>query len=140
MTAQAIDQATAPNPALRIPIKEDSSFHLGMSRIPFAGVVISWAQQNSIMKQIHESHKAIDPSRIIELVKVKNLYHVADMDRDLLTGALLVGGVALGIIHRTWGYVAVGTTLLSAAGDVYQIYNNNQVIKQLQEAKRRLRL
>jgi len=128
MTAQAIHASRAPNLAAPILIEEDSFFQLAIARIPYSGFLFSWPQERSLAEKINGTQ---DAARLIELIVVRNKYLCADLDRNLFTAAVLVANVGVGIIQSTCGYLGAGASLAGVALHVYQIYHNNQVLKEL---------
>jgi len=129
MTAAANPIGGAVQAVAPIHIEEDSPVDLIRSRFPLTGSFLSSDRRKSLVEKINDTE---EPARLIELIKVKNKYVYADMDRNLITAAFLVANVAMSIISSTWGYMGAGVMVGGAALHLYIISHNTEVIKELQ--------
>lgn len=101
---------------------------LKLSYIPLIGTISSGFQEVSLAKRFTQT---ADAPRAIEVIKVKNRYKVASAVRNLVTAALLVAGMALGILGEAFAFGAI--LAIGLAGiHIYRINKNIKVIKELQ--------
>jgi hypothetical protein len=112
-------------------IAEDSIFLKAISCIPIAGAICSLFQEISLSNRITQT---ADVPRLIELINLKNQYKTINAARNLLTAALNVTGIALGIIGGTFAFGAAITLVhVALAGlNIHQINQNNKAINELQ--------
>lgn len=112
-------------------IEENSTLLKAISCIPLIGIATSLFQEISLA---HKITQVADAPRLIELINVKNQYKVANVVRNLFTAALIVAGIALGIIGGTFAFGAVLTLAhVGMAGlNIYRIHKNSQVVSELQ--------
>lgn len=137
--------------ANRVPstgIEEDSTLLKAISCIPVVWPLFSFIQENSLAEQITRTG---DPSRLIELINVKNQYKILRVATSLFITALLVSGIAPGIIgfvafglsapivsaSPTWLYIVTALYIGAVGVEIYRINHNNQIVNELQTTGRR---
>lgn len=118
-----------PVPPQPITIEENSTIMKVLSCIPLLGIIPATIQDRSLALKITLEENA---SRLVELIKVKNQYKVANIVRNVITIALMVAGIALGLLSVGLGTVCASLLALAVGFYVYNIHENNKVINILQ--------
>jgi|GEM_PF-1855223 len=120
---------TPTNPQ-SIAIEENSAITKAICCIPLLGIIVSHNQDVSLTKKIDDEPKVF---RIIELINIKNQYKVANAVRSLFTAALIISGIALGIIGYTiFPSCAAILLTLDAWLNMDAINQNNKLITELE--------
>jgi hypothetical protein len=135
MTSNAIDNKpySIPIPGdSDAPIPGDSKLKLALSAIPLFGSLVTMYYEGNLERELKET---TDAPRLIKLLEVKNRYKAVAIGRDLITLALSVAAVALGVMSLGVGSV-IGAVAFGgfAALGAYQIYKNRQLVKELQNS------
>lgn len=118
---------------LFIVLEEDSAVMKEISCIPFLGILPSFIQEVSLARQIRNTTNV---SRLIALINVKNEYKTANIARNLLTAALIITGIAFGILSHGIIFGTVTTLLLASIArlEYEKINRNKAMISELQNA------
>lgn len=119
--------ASALNSGAAFRIEEDSVLWKALSGIPVIGLGISHIQQTSLTDQVYTAPNM--PS-LIKLIEVKNDYKIATIVGSVITTALIVAGVASGILAVGF-LIAAAMPLISMGITIYQLHMNNQTINHL---------
>jgi hypothetical protein len=120
-------------------IEENSLLTKALSYIPLIGIIPSVIQQNSLANKISSTRES---PKLIELINVKNQYKIASTVRILLTAALIIVGIAFGILSGPLAFGMIGSPLLSGTistilltgvvgFNIYGIHQNNKFINEL---------
>lgn len=95
-------------PSIRqpVPIEEDSIFCKAVACIPLLGEISGRIQVQSLMAKVFESldnraDKPEDKPRAVELLTVVHQYCIANIVSRVLPIALLVSGIALGVLSSS---------------------------------------
>ena len=109
-------------------IGEDSTLSKAIACVPLVGTVYSFFQEASLVKKLN---RTMDAPEMVALITVKNHYKVANIARTLLSAALVVGWMALGVLRSN--YVLAVALYAGIAGiNLYQRDQNKRVIEELQ--------
>jgi hypothetical protein len=117
------------------PIEEDSIIPKIFAAIPFFGFVGFIARDNLRLAIALEK----SPARLIELIRVKNDYHVAGLVHDLIGTALAIVGLVAGILFPPLGGFCTAILLFAAAIEVQTIERNNKAMERLKNGRSLLR-
>lgn len=117
----------APEPTV---IEENSTLMKVLSCIPVIGILPFVIQDRSLALKISLASEA-EVHRLVELITVKNQYKVIAGVRGLLNIALVVAGLAFGVLS-TAGYFAIAFFILRLTGIINAFYENKGVIHILQ--------
>lgn len=131
MTTGTINNQARPVNQQAIPIEENSAFLKAVSCIPLIGMWPSALAERSLNTKLQNETSA---PRLIELIQVKNDYKKANGIRNLLSLALVIGGLALGIMSKG---VAVFSGIFFAgiaAFNAHRATRNVEVIQELQSS------
>ena len=101
--------------------------------IPLLGTVFSFSEERFLGKSLNREMSVIDANndRIIELFKVLKKYRVAHIVRNLLSAALIVNGLALGIFTFAFGAAIIGCYIVQAGLNFYTFHKYNQNINHI---------
>ena len=122
--------STLASNVLPVAIEEHSPLLKAISLIPLIGIIPSFFQEISLAKKIKQSSNVL---RVIELINIKNEYKVANVGRNLITAALILNAIGLGIIRASATFLAF--VHIGVAGlHIYLINQNKQVVKELQKS------
>jgi hypothetical protein len=128
-------------PQPRAHIAEDSTWRKLLTCVPIVGVYTFYKNDYSLVDKIRGN---LNLSLVADYARIRNHYKVANIVQGLLTTALVVSVIALGILATPVGITAsvlggafiVGTiigTAYSIASHSYAIYKNKQFIKHVQD-------
>ncbi|HSX11408.1 MAG TPA: hypothetical protein VLF94_06825 [Chlamydiales bacterium] len=112
----------------RTNIAEDSIGMKALCCLPLVGSIVTVFQEKSLAKQLEGT---ADPVRVVELIEVKNDYKKAAVVGDVATVALLVAGIALGVIGHVIFSIIIGLRVISAAIRIFDIHKNNVAIDEV---------
>ncbi len=111
----------------RIFIKEDSTLLKIAAAIPLIGMPVSVIQEHFLSAKIVALQ---EPSVLSKLISVKNDYKKSAIIRNLISAALVIAGIAKGILKSNFlisAFILTG----AAAFNVYLINQNEKVIHRL---------
>ncbi len=125
--AAGVDRSASP---LSVPdseeifsFEEDSDLLKRISAIPIIGIPVSMIQQASIKSKIAKSQ---EKSEWIEATYVINDYKKSAITRNLLSAALVIAGIAKGVLKTNFMIGAV-IFIGAAALNAYQIHQNEKL-------------
>jgi hypothetical protein len=110
-------------------VQEDSTLMKVFSCIPILGMIPSMIQEVSLA---NKAGLLANRAQLLEVIKVKNQYKVANIIRNVLDIALIVAGIALGIISRVLGVFLIILTVVNVLNIADRIAYNKTVINELQ--------
>lgn len=118
-----------PVPPQPIDIEENSTLMKVLSCIPILGNIPTVIQEQSLGLKIAFTDEV---PRLIELIKVKNKYKVASIVRELIEIALIVTGIALGVLSIGLGTICAAISAFYVGINISRIIENKKVINILQ--------
>jgi hypothetical protein len=125
--------ATRAVSAARPHIEENSNWMKAVSCVPILGIIPSMIQETSLVTKIAEERRA--PKKI-ELIQIKNHYKIANATRGVLAAALLVIGIASGILNL--GFLVASLSVIGLLGfsvwDISQAIHNAKIVDGLRAA------
>lgn len=111
-------------------IEEDLIVLKALSCIPILGAFLSVCVEFSLVKKLENTTSV---PKLIELINIKNQYKIINVGRNMLTVALVIAGMAYGIIVKgVLTKIFLAGLLIGIAINLYGIKKNNQLIKELQ--------
>jgi hypothetical protein len=111
-----------------IVIEEDSTLMKVLSCIPLLGIVPAIMQDKTLGLKIFLTD---DVPRLVELIKVKNQYKVMNVVRDVISLALIITGLAFGVLSVI-SCITLGILAISIVLNISRFYENKTVIHILQ--------
>ncbi len=114
------------------PISEDSCILKSLASIPFVGVIPRLFANNSLAAKLSGN---LDPAKQIELIRVKNDYKTAAIVSSMIVTAMLIVGMAAGVIGGvlglSLGILAVVLNGFSNLAHTNDMQQNNIIMREL---------
>jgi hypothetical protein len=110
--------------------RENSIFFRTIAFIPLVGIFPSLIQEISLIKKIYKTEDNVER---IKLINLNNQYKFANAISSIITAALVVKGIALGIFGGTLGVFLAAPNIILAGVKLYKIYKNFQIVSYLKQ-------
>jgi hypothetical protein len=112
-------------------IEENSTLLKVLSCIPILGAIVFKIQDYSMAQKVVRLGTD-DRVRIIEFLKVSKTYQVTNIIRTVLTIALIVTGLALGVILKGLAIVSIAILVYRIVHCISNIKKHSETITELQ--------
>ena len=114
------------------PLSEDSCALKTLAMIPLVGMIPRVFVNNSLVGKLAGN---LDPAKAIEIIRVKNDYKTAGIVSSMILTALIIAGMATGIIAGALGItIGIISILLNGMSNLVtnnDITQNNGIIRDL---------
>ncbi len=115
------------DPQLFVTFEEASPLLKRISAIPIIGIPVSMIQESSLKSKLSKSN---DPALSVALIHIKNEYAKSALNRNLLSAALVVAGIAKNILKNNFLFSAL-IFIGCAALNAYRIDQNEEILFRL---------